>query len=83
VIRRRFPDVLWSAVVTTRLDVVTEFGCDGDFLTERRERFADEFFARMWTVNLGRIEERDALLVGRPNDPDALGSVCGGAVALR
>ena len=40
------------------------------------ERFSDELFVRVRTVDFGGIEERDALLVGGTNDLDALLPVC-------
>ena len=43
-----------------------------DLVADRRERFADELFVRVRAVDLGRVEERDALLVGGTNDLDAL-----------
>ena len=35
-----------------------------DLVAEGRERFADELFVRVRAVDLGGIEERDALFVG-------------------
>src|SRR5580704_5381512 len=58
-------DVLWSAIECYgTIDFETEFGCDSDLVAERLERFSDKFLAGKWTVNLGRIKERDAFVMG-------------------
>ena len=53
-------------------DVEAELGGDGDLVADGRERFSDKLFVRVRAVDLGRIEERDALFVGGTNDLDAL-----------
>ena len=59
------PDVLRAAVEPAGLEVETELGRDDDLVADGRERFAHEVFARVRTVDFGRIEERDALFVSR------------------
>src|SRR5207253_3512174 len=49
-----------------------ELGRDPDPVADGRERLADEFLARERTVDLGRVEERDARVVGRTDDPNSL-----------
>ena len=44
-------------------------------VADRRERFADQFLVDVRSINLSRIEEGDALLVGGPDDIDALSFV--------
>ena len=65
-------DVLRPAVEPAGFDVEAELGGDDDLVAEGRERFADELFVRVRAVDLGGIEERDALLVGGTDDLDAL-----------
>src|SRR5678815_5169887 len=50
----------------------TELGSNHHFLTERRKRFANEFFIRERTVHFGSIEERDASFDGCSNQRDHL-----------
>ena len=59
-------------------DVEPELGGDDDLVAEGRERFSDKLFVRVRAVDFGRIEERDALFMGRTNDLDALVLSAGG-----
>ena len=61
-------------------EVEAELGRDHDLVADGRERLADKLFVGVGAVDLGRIEERDALFVGGANDLDALVSVGGRAV---
>jgi len=56
--------VLWPAVETACFDVKTKFTCNDDLVANGRERFPDELLARIWAVDFGCIEERDALFMG-------------------
>jgi len=77
-----FLDVLWPAIETTTciFKVKTKFGCDMNFVADRRERFSDKFFACIWAVNFSGIKQGDAFLMGCTNDLDALVSGCGRTV---
>ena len=78
-------DVLRPAVeaplLPIRIEFEAELGRDHDLFAHRREGFAQEFFVRVWPVGLGRVEEGDAALEGRPNEGDHLLLVRGWAVA--
>ena len=47
-------------------------------IADRRERFADQLLVDVRTINLSRIEEGNALLVGGPDDFDTLSFVRAG-----
>ncbi len=65
---RDLSDVFGSAVearptwCATGLELEAEFRGDNDSIAEGRQRLADELFVVERAVNLGRIEERDALV---------------------
>jgi hypothetical protein len=66
-------DVRRSAIESYgTIDLETKFGCDHDIVAERLERFSDKFLACKWTVNLGRIKERHALVMGCADNIDTL-----------
>ena len=55
------------------IDVPAELGCDHDLVAERRDAFAEDPLHLMRPVRLGRVEEGDATVEGRPDDVDHLG----------
>jgi hypothetical protein len=63
-----------------RVEFEAELGRDHDLLAHRRKGFAHEFFVRIRPVGLGRVEEGDAALEGRPNEGDHLLLVGGWAI---
>src|SRR5207248_9812450 len=69
-------DVLGPTVETMPLpvgiDVEPELRCDHYLSAGRREGLTHELLVRKWAVGLGSVEERDAALDGRPDDPDPL-----------
>ena len=74
--------VLRSAVKnkTALFIVEAKFGCDSDFVADRRERLSDKLFVCVGTVKFGCIEEGDAFFMGCTNHPNALILVGGGSV---
>jgi hypothetical protein len=70
-----FLDVLWPAISPGRsplrlgIDFPAEFRGDHDSLAKRCEGFTHEFFVYVWTIDLGRVEERDAAFDGRYGSP--------------
>src|SRR6185503_10138255 len=68
-------------LTAARVDGETELRCDRNLAAKRRERFADELFVRERTVNLGRVEERHALLDRRADQRDGLALVRRGTIA--
>ena len=79
-------DVLGPAVqaplLPVRVDVEAELGGDHHLVAERGERLADELLVRERAVDLGRVEEGDAALDGRPDEGDHLLLVGSRAVAV-
>ena len=67
-------DVIRSAVKKKAALFIVEakFGCDSDSVADRRERFSDELFVCVRTVEFGCIEERDAFFMSCTNHPNAL-----------
>jgi hypothetical protein len=74
--------VLWSTIKSTAafLVIVAKFCGDSDLVANRCEGFSDKLFASIWAVNFSGIKERDAFFVGRPNELNAFGFGCWGAV---
>jgi len=65
-------DVLRPAVEPCwSFKVEPEFRGDRDLVADRRERLSDKIFVGVGAVDLGRIEERDALFVGGADDVEA------------
>jgi hypothetical protein len=62
------------------LAVEAKLARDNDLVPERRERLAYKLFVCIRTVDFGRVKKRDAVLMGCPNDLNALDSVRGGSV---
>src|SRR5882757_1977725 len=56
-----------------RINVKAELGGDHDLVADGRQRFPEQGFVGPGTVDLGRIEQGDAEVVGAANDADALG----------
>ena len=54
------------------IDVPAELRCDHDLVAERRHAFAEDALHLVRTVGLGRVEEGDATVEGRPDDVDHL-----------
>ena len=52
-------------------DLEAELRRDHDAIANRRERFADELFVRERPVHFGGVEERDAAVDGRADEPNA------------
>ena len=76
-----FSDVIGLTIkCATILVIEAEFACDRDFIADRRERFSHKLFVRERALDLGCIEECDALFMGRPDDVDALIFGRGGSV---
>ena len=50
----------------------TELGGYDHLLAKRSERFTDEFFVRVRTINFGGVKKCDAAFNGRPNQCDHL-----------
>ena len=75
-------DVLGPAVQTTSasVEVEAELRRDPDAVANRRERFADESFARVRSVDFSGVEKRDASFMRFTENLDALVSVCRGSV---
>ena len=67
--------MLRSTVQAVTVDVEAELRGDHHLVAERCERLADQFFAGVGTVDFGRVEERDAAVMGLAQDCDALGPV--------
>ena len=66
---------MWSGRLLSAagaFEVEAELGGDGNLVTERCERLTDEVLAGVRTIDLGRVEERHAVLVGGTDDFDAL-----------
>jgi hypothetical protein len=68
------------ALPAVRVEVEAELGRDHHLLAHRRKRFAHERLVGVRPVHLGRVEERDAVLDGRPDEGDHLLLVGGRAV---
>ncbi|MGY3648599.1 hypothetical protein ACVWW2_003890 [Bradyrhizobium sp. LM4.3] len=58
-----------------RIDAEAELGCDDYFVAEGGEAITHEFFVREWPVDLGRVEEGDAVVNRRVNHLDRFGSL--------
>ena len=56
-----------------QIDVPAELGGDHDLVAERRDAFAEDPLDLMRAVGLGRVEEGDATVEGRPDDVEHLG----------
>src|SRR5207249_4191422 len=71
-------DVLRSAVQTTRasFDVEAELRRDPDAVANRRERFSNELFAGVRSVDFSGVEKRDASFMRFTENLDALVPVC-------
>ena len=70
-----FFDVLWPAVqpsLLAVLDLEAEFCGDLYLMAEWSQRFTDEFFIRVRTINFRCIKERDAALDGSANERNHL-----------
>jgi hypothetical protein len=57
-----------------------ELARDTHLVAEWGERLAHKLFVRIWAVDLGCIEEGDAVLMGFTKDSDALRLICGRSV---
>src|SRR5688572_26043219 len=75
-----FPDAFGPAIEATGFEVEPELGGDDNVVADRGKRFAHEVFARVRTVDLRRIEKRDAFFVSPADDTDALGAVRRGTI---
>src|SRR6266481_1986789 len=62
-----------AAFARRRIKVKAELGGDHDLVADGRQRFPDQSFVGQGTVDLGRIKQGDAEVVGAANDADALG----------
>lgn len=60
---------------TVRVEVITELGSNHDLISNRFERFADEFLVRPWAIDLRRVEERDAQIDGATDQIDHGGGI--------
>ena len=71
-------DVLRSAVQTTSapFDVEAELRRDPDAVANRRERFSNELFAGVRSVDFSGVEKRDASFMRFTENLDALVPVC-------
>ena len=79
-----FFDVLWTAVQPSLLavhDLEAKFCGDLYLTAEWSQRFTDEFFIRVRTINFRCIKERDAALDGSANQGNALLLIYGWAIA--
>ncbi len=57
-----------ATLSTVRIKFESELGCNDDLFTEWREGFAHDFFVFVRTVGFCGVEERDAILDGRPDE---------------
>jgi len=55
-----------------RINVKAELGGDHDLVADGRQRFPEQDFVGPGTVDLGRVEQGDAEVVGAANDAEAL-----------
>ena len=62
-----------AAFARNRINVNAELGGNHDLVADGRQRFPDQGFVGPRTVDLGRIKQGDAEVVGAANDADALG----------
>ncbi len=64
------PDPFRLAVCTLTWHPIleAELRCDDDLVTNRGQRFTDEFFVRKRTVGFGRVEEGHAAVISRADD---------------
>ena len=70
-------DVLRSAVqaslrTATRIDIEAELAGDHDPVADRRKSFTDQLLVRERPVDLGGVEEGDAVVDGRADERDSL-----------
>jgi hypothetical protein len=79
VLRAAVEGVPFAAVVGVGFEA--ELGGDDDFSAEGGQGFADELLVDEWAVDLGSVEEGDALLDGGADDLDGFVLFRGGAEA--